>query len=168
MSSSTSSTIENTTNESLGAALGAVPSGLFIVLSQQEGKTGTMLASWVQQAGFEPPSVTLVTGKGRAINEFLPIGAKFTVSILEKGQGKLIGHFAKGFAPEVDPLDGIDTALGNNGQPYLTEAIAYLEATVTTTMDAGDHNVLLATVTDGNRFRDGEVAVHTRKNGFRY
>ncbi|MEI6428966.1 MAG: flavin reductase family protein [Pseudanabaena sp. ELA607] len=168
MTSSTSSTIENPLNESLGEALGAIPSGLFIVLVQQDGKTSTMLASWVQQAGFEPPSVTLVTGKGRAIAESLTIGAKFTISILEKGQGKLIGHFAKGFAPEVDPLAGIDIAFGHNGQPYLIEAIAYLEATVTRMMDADDHNVLLAMVTDGNRFRDGEVAVHTRKNGFRY
>ncbi len=168
MSSSTSTTTADVTNESLGAALGAIPSGLFIVLSQQKDKIGTMLASWVQQAGFEPPSVTLVTAKGRAINEFLAPDAKFTISILEKGQGKLIGHFAKGFAPEVDPLAGVETSLGHNGQPYLVEAIAYLEATVTNTMDAGDHNVILAAITDGNRFRDGEVAVHTRKNGFRY
>ncbi|MBD2315853.1 flavin reductase family protein [Phormidium tenue] len=161
-------TVTTSQDEQLGAAIGAIPSGLFIVTSQQNGKTATMLASWVQQAGFNPPSVTIIVGKGRPIESFLTIGSPVVINIAEKGNGKIIGHFAKGFAPDVDPFDGIDTTTAPSGQPYLTEAIAYLDATVTGSLDAGDHTVILATITAGDRLRDGEPAIHTRKNGFKY
>lgn len=161
-------TVSTYQDEQLGAAIGAIPSGLFIVTSQQNGKSATMLASWVQQAGFNPPSVTLIVGKGRPIESFLTVGSPVVINIAEKGQGKIIGHFAKGFAPDVDPFDGIDTATAPSGQPYLTDAIAYLDAIVTSSLDAGDHIVILATISAGERLRDGESAIHTRKNGFKY
>ena len=155
-------------NEQIGSAIGTIPSGLFIVTSQQNGSTGTMLASWVQQAGFNPPSVTFVVGKGRPIESFLTVGSPVVINVAEKGQGKIIGHFAKGFAPDVDPFDGVDTATAPSGQLYLTEAIAYLDATITSSLDAGDHTIILATINAGDRLREGEPAIHTRKNGFKY
>ena len=157
-----------TQDEQLGAAIATIPSGLFIVTSQQNGKTGTMLGSWVQQAGFDPPSVTFVVGKGRPIEEFMTIGSPVVINVAAKGDGKIIGHFARGFAPDVDPFDGVGTAIAASGQPYLTDAIAYLDATVTSSLDAGDHNIILATITGGARLNDGESAVHTRKSGFKY
>ena len=155
-------------DEQLGAAIGAIPSGLFIVTSQQNGKTATMLASWVQQSGFTPPSATIIVAKGRPIESFLTIGSPVVVNIAEKGQGKIIGHFAKGFAPDIDPFGGIETAIAPSGQPYLTDAIAYLDATVVGSLDAGDHIVILANIIAGERLREGESAIHTRKNGFKY
>jgi flavin reductase (DIM6/NTAB) family NADH-FMN oxidoreductase RutF len=152
----------------LGAAIGAIPSGLFIVSSQQNGKTATMLASWVQQSGFVPPSVTIIVGKGRAIESFLSVGSPVVINVIEKGDGKIIGHFAKGFAPDADPFEDIATAPAPSGQPYLSGAIAYLDATITSSLDAGDHIVLLATIISGQRLSEGEPATHTRKNGFKY
>jgi 3-hydroxy-9,10-secoandrosta-1,3,5(10)-triene-9,17-dione monooxygenase reductase component len=161
-------TVTTSQDEQLGAAIGAIPSGLFIVTSQQNGKTAAMLASWVQQAGFTPPSVTIIVAKGRPIESFLAIGSPVMINIAEKGQGKIIGHFAKGFAPDSDPFDGIETGIAPSGQPYLTNAIAYLDATVAGSIDAGDHTVILANITAGERLRDGESAIHTRPNGFKY
>jgi flavin reductase (DIM6/NTAB) family NADH-FMN oxidoreductase RutF len=153
------SSIQNMTalenqDENLGSAMGCIPSGLYIVTTTQNGETGTMLASWVQQAAFNPPAVTP--------------GSTLVVNILEKGQGKLIGHFSKSFEPGIDPLAGIAISTAPSGQPYLEEAIAYLDAEVVTSLDAGDHSVVLAKLSAGVKMRDGEVAVHTRKNGFKY
>lgn len=161
-------TVTTSQNEQLGAAIGTIPSGLFIVTSQQNGKTATMLASWVQQAGFEPPSVTIIVGKGRPIESFLTVGSPVVINILAKGDGKSIGHFAKGFAPDADPFDGVETAIAPSGQRYLTDAIAYLDATVAGSLDAGDHTVILATLNAGERLHEGESTIHTRKNGFKY
>ncbi|MBD2177709.1 flavin reductase family protein [Pseudanabaena sp. FACHB-1998] len=161
-------TVTTSQDEQLGAAIGAIPSGLFIITSQQNGTTATMLASWVQQAGFNPPSVTFAVGKGRPLEAALTVGSPVVINIAEKGQGKIIGHFAKGFAPDVDPFEGLETATAPSGQPYLTEAIAYLDATVTSSLDAGDHVIVLATINAGDRLREGESAIHTRKNGFKY
>jgi 3-hydroxy-9,10-secoandrosta-1,3,5(10)-triene-9,17-dione monooxygenase reductase component len=83
-------TVTTPQDEQLGAAIGAIPSGLFIVTSQQNGKTATMLASWVQQSGFAPPSVTIIVAKGRPIESFLTIGSPVMVNIAEKGQGGIL------------------------------------------------------------------------------
>jgi len=154
--------------EILGAAIGSIPSGLFIVTTTQAEKNTVMLASWVQQVGFEPPMVSIAVAKGRAISALLTIGSPVVINILEKGQGKLIGHFAKNFDPDINPLAEIATEVAPSGQPYLQEAIAYLDATVTQVIEAGDHNLVLAQVNGGAKLRDGEPATHTRKNGFKY
>jgi flavin reductase (DIM6/NTAB) family NADH-FMN oxidoreductase RutF len=157
-----------TQDENLGSAMGCIPSGLYIVTTTQNGETGTMLASWVQQAAFNPPAVTIAVAKGRHIESLLTPGSALVVNILEKGQGKLIGHFSKGFEPGIDPLADIAIGTAPSGQPYLEEAIAYLDAEVVTSLDAGDHSIVLAKLVAGARMRDGEVAVHTRKTGFKY
>jgi flavin reductase (DIM6/NTAB) family NADH-FMN oxidoreductase RutF len=159
---------QDTQNEALGSAIGCIPSGLYIVTTTQDGKTATMLASWVQQAAFNPPAVTLAVAKGRYIESFLTAGSPLVVNILEKGQGKLLGYFSKNFEPGTDPLAELTTGTAPSGQRYLEEAIAYLDAEVVSSLDAGDHAIVLAKLTAGARMRDGEVAVHTRKNGFKY
>lgn len=155
-------------DEQLGAAIGAIPAGLFIITSQQNDKTVTMLASWVQQAGFNPPSITFAVGKGRAIEEFMNVGSPVVVNIAAKGDGKIIGHFARGFAPDVDPFEGVEIGTAPSGQSYIKSAIAYLDATITSSLDAGDHKIILATIRGGAKINDGESAVHIRKNGFKY
>ncbi len=64
--------MENQQSENLGAVLGRTPSGIFILIAGdgQDNTTG-MLASWVQQASFEPPQVTVAVNKKRYINEWL-------------------------------------------------------------------------------------------------
>lgn len=158
----------NISDEVLGAAIGSIPSGLFIITTRQNGETATMLASWVQQAAFNPPAVTIAVAKGRHIESFLTPGKPLIVNVLEKGQGKLIGHFSKTFEPGIDPLAEISTANAPSGQPYLEEAIAYLDATVVSNLEAGDHVIVLASIQTGKRLREGEPATHTRKNGFKY
>ncbi len=155
-------------DEALGSAIGCIPSGLFIIVTRQDSQTATMLASWVQQAAFDPPAVTFAVAKGRAIASALQPGCPLTVNVLEKGSGKLVGHFSKGFEPGIDPLEGLEIGIAPSGQPYLGEALAFLDATVAATLDAGDHDIILARLTAGQRLREGEAAVHSRKNGFRY
>jgi 3-hydroxy-9,10-secoandrosta-1,3,5(10)-triene-9,17-dione monooxygenase reductase component len=154
--------------EILGAAIGCIPSGLFIITTTQAQKHGVMLASWVQQAGFEPPTVSIAVARERHISSMLTIGSPVVVNILEKGQGKLIGHFSKGFEPDSNPFAEIAIGTAPSGQPYLTEAIAYLDTTVTQIIDAGDHDLVLVQIKAGERLRDGEPAAHTRRNGFKY
>jgi 3-hydroxy-9,10-secoandrosta-1,3,5(10)-triene-9,17-dione monooxygenase reductase component len=161
-------TFTNVLDETLGSAIGCIPSGLFVVTTRQDGKCATMLASWVQQAAFTPPALTFAVAKGRYIESFVSPGSSLVVNVLEKGQGKLIGYFSKSFEPGVDPFAEIPTGTAPSGQPYLEEAIAYLDITVTNSIDAGDHTIILATITAGSRLREGEPATQTRKNGFKY
>ncbi len=55
--------------ERIGAALGKIPSGVFIATSTQDGEEIGMLASFVEQAGFNPPTITVAIGLDRRLNQ---------------------------------------------------------------------------------------------------
>src|SRR5437764_15100076 len=82
----------------LGAALGRIPSGLFVLTARRGDAETGMLASWVQQCSFDPPQVSVALGRGRDLAAWLTDGAPFTLNVLGDGQRKLLSHFGKGFA----------------------------------------------------------------------
>ena len=55
--------------DSLAAALGRIPSGLFVLTVRHGGRELGMLASWVQQCSFEPPQISLAINKERDVLE---------------------------------------------------------------------------------------------------
>ena len=80
----------------LAAALGRIPSGLF-VLTARHGKHETgMLASWVQQAGFKPPMLTTAVQRDRFICDWIRASGRFTLNQIATGS-KLAAY--AGLAP---------------------------------------------------------------------
>ena len=58
--------------DKLAPLLGRIPSGVFILVAGNDtGQQTGMLASWVQQASFEPPQVTVAVNKSRYLNDWL-------------------------------------------------------------------------------------------------
>ncbi len=157
-----------TASDSLAAALGRIPSGLF-VLTAGSGATETgMLASWVQQCSFEPPQVTVAVNKQREVLESLADGAPFVLNVLPEGGKALVAHFGKGFAPGEPAFTGLDVRRDADTPPILLAAHAYLVCRVAGSADAGDHTLLIARVESGGVLHDGKPTVHLRKNGLRY
>ena len=70
----------------LGAALGRVPSGIFILTVAQGGRETGMLASWIQQCSFKPPRVSLAVQPGRECAKLITPDAHLIVNILESSQ----------------------------------------------------------------------------------
>ena len=107
----------NDEQKALLAALGRIPSGLFI-LTFSDGKQETaMLASWVQQCSFEPPQVVIAMNEKRYVLDWLEHGSPITVNILGEGQKELIGHFGKGFEPGRPAFEGIEVQRVHGGAP---------------------------------------------------
>ncbi len=158
--------------DKLAPIIGPIPSGVFILVAgNADGQKTGMLASWVQQASFEPPQVTVAVNKTRYLNEWLTPGAPVTINQVRQKDPSLFRHFGKGFEPDADAFDGIDSEDTQSGLPQLTDAMVTLEGEVTSQMDAGDHVIYLITVTAGTAHQDPEEFepyVHVRKNGFGY
>jgi flavin reductase (DIM6/NTAB) family NADH-FMN oxidoreductase RutF len=156
----------------LAPILGRVPSGVFILIAGNgSGAVTGLLASWIQQASFQPPQVTVAVNKSRYLNEWMSIGAPLTLNQVAKGDTTLFRHFGKGFEPDADAFNGISTQAGRNGLPVLSAAMTSLEGTVTGRMEAGDHVIYLVTLTYAHSHRDQteyDPFVHVRKNGFSY
>ena len=158
--------------ETLGAVLGRCPSGLFILTAQgPDGSQTGMLASWVQQASFDPPAVTVAIKKGRYLHEWLASHPEVALSLVGESQKKFLGHFGRGFEPRQPAFEGLNTRHGANGLTVLAEALGWLEGRVTQSLDAGDHVVYLVQLTGAGRGAglDSETPwVHIRKSGFGY
>jgi flavorubredoxin/flavin reductase (DIM6/NTAB) family NADH-FMN oxidoreductase RutF len=155
---------------SVEQAVGRIVGSLCVVTTQHQDLSSAMLASWVSQATFTPPGLTVAVAKDRAIESLLYPGHGFVLNILQEGQhlGPM-KHFLKPFAPGEDRFAGIETDIAENGCPVLKEAIAYLECEVMNRMECGDHWVVYATITTGQLLSsDGKTAVHHRKTGTHY
>ncbi|QDT31171.1 flavin reductase family protein [Thalassoglobus polymorphus] len=158
--------------EQIGPVLGRIPSGVLILTarSSENDETG-MLASWVQQASFEPPMVTVAVNTKRYLNDWLKDGVSVALSLVGETQKKLMGHFGKGFEPGEPAFEGLSTEETPTGLTVLSDAMGWLEGTVRSSLQSGDHTVYLVEITSGKPSE--EIAtekpyVHIRKNGFGY
>ena len=151
-------------------AVGRIVDSLCVVTAQQDNISSAMLASWIAQATFNPPGLTVAVAKDRAVESLLHSGDKFVVNILAEGKDlELRKHFLKPFAPGQDRFVGVSTQPAQNGCPILTEALAYLECSINNRIECGDHWVVYAVVENGKVLNsDGVTAVHQRKSGSHY
>jgi flavin reductase (DIM6/NTAB) family NADH-FMN oxidoreductase RutF len=151
----------------LAAALGKIPSGIFVLTARHEGAESGMLASWVQQCAFEPPHITVALKQGRLLSEWLTTGATFVVNLLDEDQTDMIGHFGRGFNAGEPAFEGL-ALMESATAPVLAEALAYLDCQVVSRHSAGDHEVYICQVLSGAVINEGRPMVHIRKSGFHY
>ena len=154
----------------LDKAIGRLSGGLYIITATKGDVNSAMLASWVSQASFEPPGLTIAVAKDRAIESLMQVGDRFVLNILEEGKYQLLmKHFLKRFKPGANRFAGIKTQTAANGSPILTDALAYLECEVSSRMECNDHWIVYSKVDLGRVSNpDGLTAVHHRKVGNHY
>lgn len=154
----------------LDKAMGRLSGGLYIITAQKGDITSAMLASWVSQASFEPPGLTIAVAKDRAIESLMQVGDAFVLNVLEEANyQKLMKHFLKRFKPGADRFAGVNSQNAKNGSPILTEALAYLECKVVSRMECSDHWVVYSKVDAGRVSNpDALTATHHRKVGNHY
>lgn len=152
------------TEQAVGRIIGSL-----CVLTAKRGEVASgMLASWVSQATFNPPGLTVAVAKERAVEPLTHIGDRFVLNILKEGKN-LRRHFLKPFSPGEDRFSEVSTQTANNGSPILTDALAYLECTVQNRMECGDHWLIYAVVENGKVLdQTSMTAVHHRKTGSYY
>ncbi len=149
-------------------ALGRVVGALCVVTAKKGELANGMLASWVSQATFSPPGVTVAVAKERAIESLMHIGSPFVLNILPEGK-QLQKQFMKNYSPGEDRFAGIETEETENGCPILKQALAYLELTVQNRMECGDHWLVYGVAKSGQVLDTEKVtAAHHRNSGSHY
>jgi len=159
----------------LDKALGRLSGGLYVVTASQ-GENGSrrrsaMVASWVSQASFSPPGLTIAVAKDRAIETLMQVGDRFVLNVLrDDNHQPLLRHFLKRFPPGADRFAGVNTLEGvAAGGPVLGDALAYLSCRVDQRLEGPDHWIIYAVVEQGNvADADARTAVHHRKVGNHY
>ncbi|MDZ8023431.1 MAG: diflavin flavoprotein [Nostoc sp. SerVER01] len=151
-------------------AVGRIVGSLCVLTAKQDDISSAMLASWVSQASFSPPGLTIAVAKDRAVESLTHSGNKFVLNILKEGNHLgLMKHFLKPFGPGQDRFADVAAEVAQNGSPILKDALAYLECSVQNRMESGDHWLVYATVDNGKLLdNDGVTAVHHRKTATHY
>mgnify|MGYP001282976974 CR=1 FL=1 len=93
----------------IGKALGRVPSGLFVVTAKHDEREDAVLASWVNQCSFEPPTLSIVLATVRPARLLVEASGGFIVNVLGKESKTLLKHFFK--SPQDDIFKSLKTRL---------------------------------------------------------
>lgn len=152
-------------------AVGRVVGSVCILTTLPEGCTHVtqaeaILVSWVSQASFHPPGLSVALGAYWAEN-LCQIGDRFVLNILKEGS-QIPRQFQQppGFGQQ--PLDSLAIKAASNNCPVILEALAYLECTVESRMNCGDHWLIYATVNSGELLQEsGLTAIGHRKSAIK-
>ncbi len=128
-----------------------------------------MLASWVMQAGFEPPMITVALHKDRVLARWLADGnavhsefarARATAAARTLSPAALRKVSRRSTAWTIERA--------SSGAPVLAGTVGYLECEPAGHLDSADHRIFLARVTAGHLNEGRRPLVHVRKNGMKY
>jgi flavin reductase (DIM6/NTAB) family NADH-FMN oxidoreductase RutF len=153
----------------VGKALGRLPSGVYIMTARNDADVAAMMASWVQQAAFNPPAVSVAMQKDRPMRQIVRASGRFALAVVGEGDTSLMKKYARGIPPGQDPFEGVDLIRTPGGLPVPSAALAWLECEVISACEfGGDHELVVARVAAGALLRDGASFTHLRGNGFHY
>ena len=157
-------------DKGLAAAMGKIPSGLFILTAAHKTQRSGALVSWVQQVGFKPPTVSVALGKDRPIMALIEGSRRFALCQVSQQDKTLLPKFAAGVPEDEDPFADmplVDT--GDVAAPVLADALSYVTCELAAHVDVhADHDLIIGIVVAGALRGDGEPFVHLRENGLKY
>jgi flavin reductase (DIM6/NTAB) family NADH-FMN oxidoreductase RutF len=151
----------------IAAAIGRLPSGCSILtVAHGDRRTGILL-SWIQQAAFEPPLITVCIKNGRCALELIESAGRFLLNVVGDEPAAMFKHFGRGFGPEDDAFHGLVVEPTEFG-PSIAECIAHLGCRVVNRVACGDHTLFVAEVVKAAAQDGRKPYVHLRKNGLSY
>jgi len=155
--------------EQIGRSLGRLASGVYVITCQHENEPDGMLTTWIAQAAFEPPFITIAIKDGRPILDCVKEGTNLAVNVLSKNNTDIFKQFAKPHLSAADRFAGLELMPDLQFAPVFSKALSYLFGTVRKIVKAGDHNIVLAEVVGGAMLHEtAEPMVHFRPSGFQY
>jgi flavin reductase (DIM6/NTAB) family NADH-FMN oxidoreductase RutF len=157
----------------IAQVLGRIPSGIFVLtVGDDTGRETGMLASWVQQASFDPPQITAAVKRERYVNQWLQKRPFAVLNLLGEAEKNLLGHFGRGFKEDEPAFHTLEFTRGPaTGLPALSDALGYLECRVAGQFDSADHVVYLLEILGagvGESLHEESPMVHVRKSGLSY
>ena len=155
----------------MAAAVGHIPSGLFIVcaLDESSGQIDGFLASWVQQVSFEPLLVSLGIKPGRPAYDLIKAGKTFTINVVGDHDKNYLKHFWSGYDPDKNPFSELPHQTREDGAVIMEQAKSTIVCKLKDSHQPGDHEIVIADVLDSVvSHTDATPTVHIRKSGLSY
>lgn len=126
-----------------------IPYGLYVLTAQHpDGRVAAATVNWVTQASFEPPLVAVGVKADSGAHALIKDTKAFALNVLGKGQQGVAFTFFKPAEKKGDTISGEPVRAGSTGAPILTNAPAYVECTLESTVEMGDHSIFVGKVVD--------------------
>jgi len=116
-----------------------IPYGLYVLTAAaRDGRVAAATVNWVTQASFEPPLVVVGVKTDSHAHGLIKETKAFALNVLGKGQQALAFTFFKPAEVAGDTVSGQPFRRGTTGAPILTNAPAFVECTLETTVEKAD------------------------------
>ena len=159
----------------IGAAIGRLPSGCSILTAEYAGRSSGVLVSWIQQAAFEPPSISVCVKRGRPIVQLIEASKRFMLNVIGEDPTAMFRHFGRGFTLDEDAFAGLQTTPTEFGPMLALErsegtdgCIANLGCRVMQRITVGDHDLYVAEVVASLVVDGAKPYTHLRTTGLSY
>lgn len=130
-------------------ALRMIPYGLYVLTAaDSRGQVAAATVNWVTQVAFEPPLVVVGVKADSHAHALIKATGAFALNVLGKGQQALAYTFFKPVEVAGGTISGQPFRAGSTGAPILTGVPAFLECTLETTVERGDHSIFVGRVVD--------------------
>ena len=151
-------------------ALRAINYGLYVLCATDGDDYGAGGVNWLSQASFEPPLIMAAVKADSGSAAIIAKTGKFAVSVLADDQLDIGKAFFRSTTMEDGTLNGQPFTPGEvTGAPIITACPWWFEATVTDTVERGDHTVFVAEVVNaGVNGDDPGTPLLLRSTGMNY
>jgi flavin reductase (DIM6/NTAB) family NADH-FMN oxidoreductase RutF len=146
--------------------MGHFASGVTIMTTTAGGRMHGMTVSAFASQSLDPLLIVVSVERSTEMHTLVMASRAFAINILgenAEGTARFFADNARLKGPEF--VEGA-YHLGVSGAPLLDEAVAYLEATIYSTLEAGDHSIIVGRVTALEVRRDDGPLVYFR-SGYR-
>ena len=146
-------------------AVGRIVGSLCVLTTCKDNQHSGVLTSWVSQATFNPPGLMIAVSQEQHSDSIHNPGDKLVLNILNEDK-----DVRRNFSYQSSSsFNKLTTQTASNGCLIIEEALAYLECTVQSFLEAGDRTLIYAVVERGEVLENnGITAIQHRKSGSHY
>ena len=140
------------------ALLRRIPSGLYVVTTQDGDRRNGLTVNWLTQVSFRPPLVAMAIAKACANAPMIRSAGTVAIHFLPKDAAKLAERFVTPTRRMPDKFEGLAVAEGITGAPVLEDAIGVLEGRLVHRLDTmGDHDLYVFEIIHATLRRDEAI-----------
>jgi len=120
-----------------------IPNALTLVGSRWGDDWNAMTTSWVTQVAQEPILIGIGVDKQAVTHRLIVGGGSFTVNLWDATNTRPFVKFSKPASKSGMTLNGWPITEGTTGAPIFDDSIAWMECSLTQTVDCGSHSFFI-------------------------
>lgn len=146
--------------------MGHFATGVTVMTTTSGGRMHGMTVSAFASVSLEPLLVLVSVERSTVMRELVLRSGSFALSILGERSEGIARFFADNARLEAPEFHEGGYRVGTTGSPILSEATAFIEATIYSTHEAGDHTIIVGRVVAVEVVREEEPLLYYR-SGYR-